>query len=110
MRSKALAIGAAACIACAPPPERLQMNGRTLVLFNDTRSEWRGVEIWVNDHYRVTRDHIAPGERFAIPLDAFVAGLGQRFERHQQVKGIEVTAKDGSGDPVRIVWGQGRRR
>jgi hypothetical protein len=110
MRSKALAIGAAACIACAPPPERLQMNGRTLVLFNDTRSEWRGVEIWVNDHYRVTRDRISAGERFVVPLDTFVAGLGQRFTHTQPVNGIEVTATDESGARVRIVWGQGRRR
>ena len=110
MRSKAVLVLLAAAVACATPPERLQVSGRTVTLFNDTGREWRAVEVWLNDHYRVTRDRMAPGERFTIPLDAFVAGRGQRFERHQQVTGIEVTANDGSGDPVRIVWGHGRRR
>jgi hypothetical protein len=115
MRSK---IGLArACVttavlaaACSTPPERLTFEARTITVFNDTSEAWKAVEIWVNDHYRVTRETIAPGERFAVPLESFVAGFGQRFRREQHVSGIEVTATDASGDTVRLVWGTGRRR
>ena len=112
MRSKlvlALA-GLSLIIACSPAPERLSLEGRTIRVYNDSGEPWNDVEIWVNDHYRVTRDTIAPAERFVVPLETFVAGFGQRFGQHQHVTGIEVTATDGSGDPVRIVWGNGRRR
>jgi hypothetical protein len=88
----------------------LTLEGRIITVFNDSGETWKGVEIWVNDHYRVTRDAIVPDERFVVPLESFVAGFGQRFTRNQQVSGIEVTATDASGDPVRLVWGAGRRR
>ena len=108
---------AAACLlsavlanACSTPPERLTLEGRTITVFNDSSEAWKGVEIWVNDHYRVTRDAMAPAERFVVPLESFVAGFGQRFTREQRVSGIEVTATDASGDPVKLVWGTGRRR
>ena len=110
MRSKlAVALALVAC-ACAPRPERLTIEGGVIRVFNDSGEAWNGVEIWVNDHYRVTRETIAAGERFVVPLESFVAGFGQRFRRDQRVTGIEVTATDQSGDAVRIVWGEGRRR
>ena len=116
MRSK-IAIVPAACVmtavlaaACSTPPERLTLEGRTITVFNDSGEAWKAVEIWINDHYRVRRDTIVPGERFAVPLDSFVAGFGQRFRREQHVTGIEVTATDASGDAVRLVWGAGRRK
>jgi hypothetical protein len=101
---------AALTSACSSPPERLTLEGRTITVFNDSGEAWKGVEIWVNDHYRVTRDTIAPGERFSAPLEMFVAGFGQRFQSSQRVSGIEVTATDDSGDPIKLVWGSGRRR
>jgi len=115
MRSKnafarAWAVTALVLAACSTPPERLTLEGRTITIFNDSREAWKAVEIWVNDHYRVTRETIVPGERFVVPLESFVAGFGQRFRREQHVSGIEVTATDASGDPVRLVWGTGRRR
>jgi hypothetical protein len=111
MASKWAAVAAVVALAgCAPPPERLTIQGRVLTVLNDTSSEWRSVEIWVNDHYRVTRAAIAPGERFSAPLDVFVEGFGRRFARNQQVTGIEVTATSASGERIRIVWGEGRRR
>jgi hypothetical protein len=114
MRSKtAIAVACAICAtlsACSTPPERLTLEGRTITVFNDSGEAWKSVEIWVNDHYRVTREMIAADERFVVPLESFVAGFGQRFTRTQHVSGIEVTATDASGDPVRLVWGSGRRR
>jgi hypothetical protein len=96
--------------ACSPPPERLKVEGRTVTVFNDSDRAWQSIEIWVNDHYRVTRDAIAPGERFQAPLTAFVAGFGQRFPQNQQVSGVEVTATDSAGEKVRLVFGSGRRQ
>ena len=110
MRSKLAIAGALLVGACSTPPERLTLEGRTITVFNDSGEAWKGVEIWVNDHYRVTRDTMAADERFVVPLESFVAGFGQRFTREQRVNGIEVTATDARGDPVRVVWGTGRRR
>jgi len=115
MRSKltvALAALAGAVLAgsCSTPPDRLTLDGRILTVFNDSGEAWKGVEIWVNNHYRVTREAIAANERFQVPLDSFAAGFGQRFPTNQAVAGIEVTATDESGDPVRLVYGSGRRR
>lgn len=98
-----------ACSQEEPPP--VSIEGRTLTIANLTGEEWRHVEIWLNNHYRVTRDRMPAGERFGVPLDAFVAGFGQRFNPVRQVaQGIEVTATTASGKPVRIVWGEGRKR
>lgn len=112
MSSKLAAVAAALALvlACSPRPERLSVDGRTVTVFNDTGREWRSVEIWVNDYYRVTREKIAPGERFQAPLNMFVAGFGQRFPARQQVTGIEATATDSAGEAVRLVLGSGRRR
>jgi hypothetical protein len=111
MRSKLVVLLAAlGAAACAPAPERLTLQGRTLSVYNDSGERWTGVEIWVNDHYRVTREAIEPGERFVVPLESFVAGFGQRFAPGERVSGVEVTATDASGDPVRVAWGSGRRR
>jgi len=101
-----LALGAA----CTPKPEQVSVKGHTITLFNDSRETWNSVEVWVNDHYRATRETIAPGERFVMPADRLQAGFGQRFAENQQITGVEVTATDASGDPVKIVWGNGRRR
>jgi hypothetical protein len=110
MRSKLVCLVLVAVAACSQRPERLTLEGRQITVYNDSGEAWKAVEIWVNDHYRVTRDTIASEERFVVPLEAFVAGFGQRFARNQQVTGIEVTATDQSGDPVRLTWGNGRRQ
>lgn len=116
MRSKRVWPKRVACLAvvlavgCSEPPTRLTLDGRTITVFNDSRAAWNGVEIWVNDHYRVTRERVLPDERFSVLLGSFVAGFGQRFPPDQRVTGIEVTATDANGEPIRLVWGNGRRR
>ncbi|MCX6552304.1 MAG: hypothetical protein NTY02_15100 [Acidobacteria bacterium] len=92
----------------APP---IAVSGRTLTVKNQTGEEWRSVEVWLNDHYRVTKPSMPPGERFDVPLNAFVAGFGQRFDPARNVvRGIEVTATTRTGTRVTLVWGTGRRR
>jgi hypothetical protein len=105
-----LAVGGAS--ACSQEERHpIRVDGRVLTVENMTADEWRNVEVWLNDHYRVTRSKMPAGERFGIPLDAFVAGFGQRFNPARQVvQGIEVTATTPAGKPVTLVWGRGRRR
>jgi hypothetical protein len=93
------------------PPPAISVDARAMTVQNQSREPWENVEIWLNDHYRVTRSRMPAGERFGVPLDAFVAGFGQRFVPGRQVvKGIEVTATTARGQAVRLVWGEGRRR
>ena len=93
------------------PPEPITFQGRSIVVENLTADEWQNVEVWLNDHYRVTKSRMPPGERFNIPLSAFVAGFGQRFDaRRQPIRGVEVSATAPGGRPVKLVWGTGRRR
>jgi hypothetical protein len=96
--------------ACGEPREPILVQRTSLTLENTTRSEWTGIEIWVNDHYRVTASSLAPGGRLNVPLSTFVAGFGQRFNSATNVFGVEVTAKSAGGEPVRLIWGKGRRR
>lgn len=107
-----LAALAALAVSCrAPEPRPITIEDRSITVENRTGEAWRNVEVWVNDHYRVTKAQLAPRERFAIPMSAFVAGFGQRYDPARQIlKGVEVTATTSSGESVRLVWGTGRRR
>jgi hypothetical protein len=100
-----------AAVSCTPRRDPIRVERRAVIVENQSAVEWRQVEIWVNDHYRVTASSIAAGSVLSAPLDAFVAGFGQRFDpRRQSVTGIEVTATDAEGRAVTLVWGAGRRR
>jgi hypothetical protein len=105
-------VAALALPACRKaPPEPITFVDRAIVVENLTADEWQNVEVWLNDHYRVTRSRMPPGERFSIPFSAFVAGFGQRFDAARQpIRGVEVNATAPGGKPVRVVWGAGRRR
>jgi hypothetical protein len=93
------------------PPEPITFVERAIVVENLTAEEWQTVEVWLNDHYRVTKPRMLPGERFSIPFSAFVAGFGQRFDAARQpIRGVEVNATTPGGKKISIVWGAGRRR
>ena len=108
----ALLLAAVSMAACSgEPPPAITVTAQAITVANQSQDVWENVEVWLNDHYRVTRSRMPPGERFSVPLSSFVAGFGQRFSPARQVvKGIEVTAKTGTGQPVTLVWGEGRRR
>jgi hypothetical protein len=101
---------AAALVSCSEPREPIVVQRTSVILENQSSSEWTGIEVWVNDHYRVTYSSLPPGGRLNVPLTSFVAGFGQRFPVGTNVFGIEVTAKSGGSEPVRLIWGKGRRR
>lgn len=105
----AASLGASGC--GAPPPEPIAFEAQGIVVTNLTADEWQNVEVWLNEHYRVTKPRMLPGERFSIPFSAFVAGFGQRFEvARQPIRGVEVSAAAPGGRAVKLVWGSGRRR
>jgi hypothetical protein len=104
-----IAIGALVA-SCEERRDPIVVQQTTVTVENQTRREWTAVEIWVNDQYRATMPTLAAGGRLVVPLNGFVAGFGQRFDRFRQpVYGVEVVAKSG-GDDVRLTWGKGRRR
>ena len=89
-----LALVLSAC--SSDPPPAITVTAQAITVENQSPEPWDNVEIWLNDHYRVTRSRMVAGERFGVPLNAFVAGFGQRFVPVRQVvKGIEVTATTG---------------
>ncbi len=54
---------------------------------------------------------IQAGQQLVVPLDALQAAFGQRFDRSRQaVFGVLVTARSSDGTPVRLTWGNVRRR
>jgi hypothetical protein len=68
---------------------------------NRTSDPWTGVEIWINQSFRVTTASIAPDGRFQVPVDSFVAGYGQRFDfARMQIKDVRLTAMTPDGQLV----------
>jgi len=111
-----IAIGVAAAVfyprACSDVEvEAIVVEGGRVTVTNKTGTDWSDVEVWLNDHYRGQLRSLVAGQRLDIPIRTFVAGYGQNFDpRKQAPYGVEVTAKASDGTPVRLTWGQGRRR
>ena len=104
----AAALGLAGCSEDRPA---ITLQPHQVTIENQTSDRWTNVEIWLNDHYRVTARELLPGGRLTVPFDTFVAGFGQRYDRRRQSPfGIEVTARTDRGREIRIEWGTGRRR
>jgi hypothetical protein len=98
----ALAISIGAC-ASKPPVEPLKLEGNLLTIDNRSTNDWTGVDIWLNRNHRVMVPKIAAGGRLQVPLDAFVAGFGQRFDFHRtQVTDVRLTAKLPDGKPLEL--------
>ncbi len=104
---------ASAAISCSsePPPPSIRVRESDVIVYNQTRAAWADVEIWVNDHFRGVAPTIQAGQQLVVPLDALQAAFGQRFDRSRQaVFGVLVTARSSDGTPVRLTWGNVRRR
>src|SRR5438552_2356599 len=94
----------ATCAGCVDiPPDPLQLDRGMLTVNNHTRSDWKDVEIWINQYFRVTVPTIAARSRFQVPLDSFVSGYSQRFDIHRSViNDLRLTATQPDGAPVLI--------
>ena len=110
--TRAVALVGLVGVGCSSPPlPTIIVESNQIGVTNSSDVRWERIEVWVNDHYRVTLGSLEPGGRFVAPLDTFVAGFGQRFDpRRQKVGGVEVTARDPSGMIVTHTWASGRRR
>jgi hypothetical protein len=98
----AIASAAAGC-STRRPEEPLKLEGNLLTVDNRSSKDWTAVEIWLNTHYRVTTNSIPAGGRFQVPLDAFVAGFGQRFNfKRQQIVDLRLAAKLPDGTPLEL--------
>ena len=98
----AIAVMAAGC-STKRPEDPLKLDGNLLTVDNRSSQEWTAVEIWLNTHYRVTTNSIPAGGRFQVPLDAFVAGFGQRFNfKRQQIVDLRLAAKLPDGKPLEL--------
>lgn len=86
-----------------PPSDPLELAGNLLTVHNRTSDEWKDVEIWLNQHFRVTVPSIAAGSRFQTSLSFFVAGFGQRFDfKRMQVRALRLNAKGPDGEPIEL--------
>jgi hypothetical protein len=100
-----IALAAASLAGCReqPPVEPLKLDGNLLTVDNRSSSDWNNVEIWLNRNHSVRRSSIAAGERLQVPLDAFVAGFGQRFDyRRTQITDLRLKAQLPDGTPLEL--------
>ena len=108
--ARLLVCGAAAALfltaACSRPApvDPLQLSGGTLTIDNRSVREWTGVEIWLNKNHSVRVAKIPAGGRLQVPLDAFVAGFGQRFNyKRTQITDLRLKATLPDGTPIEVV-------
>jgi hypothetical protein len=102
----AAAVVVIAISGCArkPPIEPLKLDGNMLTIDNRSAADWTGVEVRLNKNHTVTVASIPAGGRLQVPLDAFVAGFGQRFDyKRTQITDLRLTAKLPDGTPLELV-------
>lgn len=106
MRRLLVALVASIAVAgCGSTPPPIRLNGRTLVVENQTKTEWRNVTVTLNGYYRGSAASVAPGAELDAGLSNFVTGLGQKFDpARERVHTVEVRATDASGQPVSLDW------
>jgi hypothetical protein len=106
MKKLVLAVGLTLVVSgCRVKPEPIRINGRTLVVENQTKTEWRNVSVTVNGYYRGGSASLAAGGQLDAGLSNFVTGFGQKFDpNRERVHTVEVRATDASGQPVSLDW------
>lgn len=83
----------------------IHVDGRRLVVENQTRQPWHDVTVTVNAYYRGAAPTLEPGGRLEAPLDSLVSGLGYRFNTaREHVMRVEVRATNSRGKPVALDW------
>ena len=90
---------------CSSPPQNppLQLDRNLLTVDNRSSNDWTAVEIWLNRNHSVRIASIPAGGRQQVPLDAFVAGFGQRFNyKRTQITDLRLRGKLPDGSPFEI--------
>lgn len=95
--------------ACEKRIDPIVVDQGLVIVNNRTTTAWSNVEIWLNDHYRVTVPRIEAGGRFTVRLENFSEAFARRFDpKRQSVTGIELRAQ-GADAAVRVTWRAARR-
>jgi hypothetical protein len=82
-----------------------------VVVTNLTGKAWTGIEVWLNDYYRIQAPELLPDQRLDMPLRAFMGGYSRPFNAAtQSVTGVEVTARAADGQRIRLTYGRVRGR
>ena len=98
----ALVVAAAGCRESAAV-EPLQLDGNLLTVDNRSSRDWTNVEIRLNRNHSVRMTSIPAGGRMQVPLDAFVAGFGQRFNyKRTQITDLRLKATLPDGTPLEL--------
>ena len=81
----------------------------SVMVENQTGSDWKDVRIVVNDHYNGGVPTLKAGQRVNAPLSQFQSGLGYRYDRGRMSPyKVEVTATDSRGQAVNLMWGENK--
>ena len=98
-----------ATIGCSDARDPIVVEEGTVVVENQTGSDWTNVRIVVNDHFNGGVPSLKAGQRLNAPLSQFQSGLGYRYDRGRMSPyKVEVTATDSRGQPVNLLWGEHR--
>jgi hypothetical protein len=93
-------------IACSDARDPIVVEEGSVLVENQTGSDWKDVRIVVNDHYNGGVPTLRAGQRLNAPLSQFQSGLGYRYDRGRMSPyKVEVTATDSRGHPVNLMWG-----
>jgi hypothetical protein len=101
--TRAWLLGVVLVAACHHQPDPIRVEGRTLVVENQTARAWRNVTVTVNSYYRAGAPALAAGGRLEAGLSTLTTGFGQRFNPvREAVHTVEVRATDDAGNPVSL--------
>lgn len=91
--------------------QAIRVEEHRVVITNLTGTAWSDVDVWLNGYYRAQARGLAPDQRLEVPLNVFISGWRQHFDRRRQAPlGIAVTARGADGRAIELRWGTGRRR
>src|SRR5579872_2750132 len=75
------------------PDAPIRIDGTRVVVENQTKQAWTGVDVTINAYYRVRVPSLEPGGRLETPVVTLETGLGQRFNpAREHVTRVEVRA------------------
>ena len=96
-------------MACSDARDPIVVEEGSVMIENQTSSDWKNVRIVVNDHYNGGVPALKAGQRLNAPLSQFQSGLGYRYDRGRMSPyKVEVTATDARGQPINLMWGEHR--
>ena len=104
LRATAALFALALAASCSKPEDPIQVDTNAITILNQTSSDWKGVLIVVNDHYRGGAPVLKSEGRLNAPIGQFETGFGQRWPSGTRITKVVVTAKSADGQDVKLEW------